>query len=75
MSLVIIALVSCKNDSKKVEDEDEVIVEEVIEETKEVRKEINFVLESKSDSEAAGDRKSTRLNSSHTDISRMPSSA
>ena len=24
---------------------------------------------------AAGDRKSTRLNSSHTDISRMPSSA
>ena len=25
--------------------------------------------------EVAGDRKSTRLNSSHTDISRMPSSA
>ena len=25
--------------------------------------------------DAAGDRKSTRLNSSHTDISRMPSSA
>ncbi len=54
VSLVLIALVSCKNDSKKVEDEDEVIVEEVVEEVKEVRSEINFVLESKSDSEAGG---------------------
>lgn len=54
MSLALIALVSCKNDSKKVEDEDEVIIEEVVEEVKEVRKEINVKLEPKSDSEAEG---------------------
>jgi len=54
MSLALIAMISCKNDAKKVEDEDEMIVKEVIEEVKEVRKDINFVLESKSDSEAAG---------------------
>lgn len=54
MSLALIAIISCKNDAKKVEDEDEVIVEEVVEEVKEVRKEINFVLEPKSDSEAGG---------------------
>jgi len=54
MSLALIAIISCKNDAKKVEDEDEVIVEEVVEEVKEVRKEINFTLEPKSDSDAAG---------------------
>lgn len=54
MSLVLIGAVSCKNDTKKVEEAEEEIVEEVVEEIKEVRKDINFVLESKSDSEAAG---------------------
>ena len=51
--------------------------------TKEQRKEVDaFLKKLKSvsekevgDLEKEGDRKSTRLNSSHTDISRMPSSA
>ncbi|GAB5399822.1 MAG: superoxide dismutase family protein [Aureisphaera sp.] len=54
LSLVLIAFVGCKNETKKAEEEEEEKVEEVVEEVKKEVKTLTVTLESKSESNVTG---------------------
>jgi len=54
MSMALVTVVACKNDTKKVEDDVVKEVEKVVEEVKEIKKDMAFELESKSGSSATG---------------------